>query len=152
MLGVKICFFKMNCQISFKKLQNHPKVVTLSASAGWTKVLTPSEAIHMKSRALSESARPFCVDKNAPELSRSPIDRYKLEKKSSDTKNTKLYKSIFFIDFENSNQFGHSRGSFDVSHVAASIGMHLACIACTQLELSSKHRSQHAYIETVFRA
>ena len=71
----------MNCQISFKKLQNHPKVVTLSASAGWTKVLTPSEAIHMKSRALSESARPFCVDKNAPELSRSPIDRYKLEKK-----------------------------------------------------------------------
>ena len=41
--------------------------------------------------------------------------------------------------------------SLDESHAAASIRMHQTRQACSQLELSSKYRPQHACIETVFR-
>ena len=77
-------------------------------------VLTPSEAIHMESRALNEM-REIILHRLSWTRTLSVTQREINLKKPPDTKNAKFYKSIFFINFDNSNQFEHSCGSHSMS-------------------------------------
>ena len=61
-------------------------------------------------------SRSFCVDRHATELYSSPKGRDEFEK-PPDTKNAKLYKSIFSTNFQGSARFEHSRGSRSMSRM-----------------------------------